>query len=100
MQRQMGQKSPDFLSAHILRMPLAVEHNKTLCPIDVGVFCADTQMFETQHEAHLVEQLGFWLHKTSSPAVSLARRARRLAGMRGCEQHTARGAFAHLSDIS
>src|SRR5262245_58957375 len=63
MERQVGQKSPDFLSTHVLGMTLTVKHNKTFCPSNVGVFGAGTQMLETQYETHLVEQLGFWLHK-------------------------------------
>ncbi len=35
-------------------------------------------MLQTQYETHLVEQLGFWLQKTSGFAVSPARHAYRL----------------------
>src|SRR5712691_5593549 len=81
MESQVGQKSPNFLSPHVLGMTLLVKHDKTLRPSDIGVFCADAQMLQTQHETHLVEQLGLWLHKPSGCAVSPTRHAYRLASV-------------------
>ena len=53
--RQMGEKSGDFLLAHFVRMPLAMKENVTANPIDVGLFGADGVMFHAQMPADPIE---------------------------------------------
>jgi hypothetical protein len=56
-----------------------MKSDKTFDPVEVGFFCTETPMLETQHGAHLVEQLDFGLHTFSSIA-SLPSRGRRWDG--------------------
>ena len=43
---KIDQKSADFWSAHVRRVALVMEENKTLGPLDIRLFRADAQVFE------------------------------------------------------
>ncbi len=54
---QVGQKRFDFHPPHLFGMAFLMKQNKTLCPIDVGIFSTDGVMLRLQDVPHLVEQL-------------------------------------------
>jgi hypothetical protein len=54
---KVGEKSGDFLLAHVAGMPFAVKKNKATDPIDADLFSANAVMLYPQLPAHAVKQL-------------------------------------------
>jgi hypothetical protein len=55
---KMGQKHRHLGLAHLRRMPLALEQDKPLDPIDVALLGAQAVMPAAQYLAHMVQQPG------------------------------------------
>ena len=63
LDRQMGQEGDDFGLGHLEGMPLAMEQDESLRPVDVGVLGADAVMQSPGGLADLVQQLGHVGHR-------------------------------------
>ena len=65
--RQVGQIPPDFVTAHLRRVPLPVKHDEPADPRDVGFFSPATVVPNPHRRADSVEQL--WLPRLRIASV-------------------------------
>ncbi len=56
---QAGEKAGNLRLAHLSRMALVVEQDKTLDPTDISVFGFDAVVPRTNRFPYLIEELGF-----------------------------------------
>jgi hypothetical protein len=54
--RQMSEEGFDFALAHLERMPLAMEHDETLDPLEISVLGADAVVQHPNHQSNAIEQ--------------------------------------------
>ena len=62
---QVGKEGLDFNSAHVGRMPLAMEEDEALDPAGVRVLGVDGVMFDPEHFTNLIEEFGFGVRDNS-----------------------------------